>query len=100
MDSLMFKNILETTTLPYARKNLRRGWIYQMDNEPKHKSKLVTQFLNDNRIRLLEWPSQSPDINPIENLWNELRRRVKVRKQKNRDKLFFPKEQSSFEINY
>lgn len=88
MDAQIFKNILEKHTVPFGKTKLRRGWIMQMDNDPKHRSKLVKEWIQTNRVRVLEWPSQSPDLNPIENLWNELGKKIGCRTHKNRDELF------------
>ena len=68
MDRFQYMDILKNTMLPFARNNISDDFIFQNDNDPKHTARVVKQFLEEENITVLPWPSQSPDIKSIENL--------------------------------
>jgi transposase len=51
----------------------------QHDNATSHTARSVRDFLQDRKVSVLPWPAKSPDLNPIEHIWELLDRRVRAR---------------------
>ena len=57
------------------------------DGAPAHRTKLVKKWLSEENIPTLEWPDNSPDLNPIENAWNVMKNKVQETQPVNISKL-------------
>ena len=73
-----YREILENNLLKSVEKlGMSHDWIFQHDNDPKHRAAIVANWLNRNGVERLYWPLFSPDLNPIEYLWDEVERQLK-----------------------
>lgn len=88
MDRFMYKDILINQMVPFAEDRMPLKHWFQQDNDPKHTSKLLRDWFATEKINVMKWPSQSPDINPIENLWEIVDNKIRFKNYANKDELF------------
>jgi len=89
-------DILSLRMMPSARDLFLAGnhavrakpdFIFQQDNAPCHTAHICTAWFRRNGVEVLDWPGNSPDLNPIENLWSRLKTLVARRRPTNRRQL-------------
>ena len=62
--------------------------VFMQDNAPCHTVKSLKTFLSEEDVTVMEWPAQSPDMNPIENVWKLLNERAKEKNPRNVEELW------------
>ncbi len=67
-------DVLRPVVIPYL--NARPGTSLQQDNARPHSARLTQAVLEQNNVDVLPWPSLSPDINPIEHVWDYLKKKL------------------------
>ena len=88
MDAIRFGEILKASLLPFIQQCHPRGHRLYQDNDPKHTSKYIEKFFEKNRIVWWRSPAESPDLNPIENIWGSLKQYLRTQyKPHNLDEL-------------
>ena len=73
MDRFLYIQILEKILVPFINSTYLAAHRFMQDNDPKHMSIYAAEFMKEKSINWWKTPAESPDFNPIENLWHELK---------------------------
>lgn len=89
MNQVQYKKILEDRLIPQLNSWFPNGefFHFMQDSAPCHTARTIKAFLSAKNIALLKWPGNSPDMNPIENVWELLKRKMNTEMITNRDDL-------------
>ncbi len=82
--NLSAQRYIDQVLTPHAVPFIRRhgpGVTLQQDNARPHVARLTTQYLTRNNVDVIQWPAVSPDLNPIEHIWDELGRKARANHQ-------------------
>ncbi len=84
----VYQEMLEYFMLPSADQLFKdTDFIFQQDLAPAHTAKSTKSWLNDHGVGVLDWPANSPDLYPIENIWDIVKRNMRNKRPKNADEL-------------
>ena len=88
VNAQIYKNIVQDHVVPIIQNSGFDRATFMQDNAPYHKAKVVMSYLSEQYFEIMDWPPQSPDLNPIENLWKTLGVKVMERNPTNTEDLW------------
>ena len=103
LDARRYQTILGLNLVSSAHQFWPKGqWWFQQDNWTVHTAGTSRDWFHNHGVDLIEWPAWSPDLNPIEELWNDLKRRVYGRHPRTMEQLeqFITEEWAATDLNF
>jgi len=90
LTAVQYRELLEVVLLPIVRNNFPGAVVHFIqDNSSIHRARMVIEwFQNHPEIELVPWPSKSPDLNPIENIWGDIIKDMEFFRSRNQDEVF------------
>ena len=88
LNGTKYKSLLKKNCMKLIRRvGTTMNVIWMQDNAPSHRAKKVQNYFSRKKIKLLKWPPYSPDLNPIENLWGSIKRKIALRSPKTKNEI-------------
>jgi transposase len=83
LDSTLYSSIINEHLYPFVTNSFNGQCVLHQDNDPKHSSKLCINAFKDAKITWEKSPPQSPDLNPIEMLWADMKKFIRKQRCRN-----------------
>ena len=77
MEATLYSKILDQTLMPFINEFYPSSHQFMANNDPKHTSRYAQRYLEEKGINWWHTPAESPDLNPIENMWHELKEYIR-----------------------